>query len=205
MTTQSTEIFHILDSELFRKNTAAIVIGKGPSYDPVKYYCKYAELGGNVTSISINHKKVPDVDFVFCNDMESALSVSPYGISPLRLVLPMYPHWYKKPQGWSLEEIAPRLWYKHMIDFYYFDLFTAPKKHHNSYPVFNAKVSTYESVLTALALAGKKDIYTIGIDGGNKYHGYFDNYRLDKEAVYDYQFETENRLKQIYNLNVERL
>ena len=113
------------------------------------------------------------------------------------LVLPWYPHDRNFPGHRTLEEIANELPVLSQLNdegrLLWYDLSTAPIRH-GSGPVIQATYFSAEAALNLLALAGVRQVRSLGLVGGSAYGGAFEDLRnstllANGRANFDQQFE----------------
>jgi hypothetical protein len=152
-----------------------LILGKGPSF---RLRTRF-ELSG-YRLLSLNHavREQPvllahmiDLDVVdACGD--ALLQQARY------VVLPWYPHAENAPGARSLEQVVPtHAILRRLADegrLLWYDLSTAPRRH-GSGPVVQATYFSAEAAVSLLALAGVRQVRSLGVDGGAGYSTDFDD------------------------------
>jgi hypothetical protein len=154
-----------------------LILGKGPSY------ALRSRLDlGRFHLMSLNHAvreqpvlaaHVIDLDVV--QDCAEAIDQNAQV-----LVMPWYPHVRNGVGTRALKELAREVPILQRLEregrLLWYDLSTAPIRH-GSAPVVEATYFSAEAALNLLALAGVRQVRTLGVDGGADYSGAFEDLR----------------------------
>jgi hypothetical protein len=96
------------------------------------------------------------------------------------LVMPWYPHSANLVGRRTLEELAEELTLLRRLNaegrLLWYDLSTSPLMH-GEWPVIQATYFSAEAALNLLALAGARQVRSLGVDGGSTYSGAFEDLR----------------------------
>lgn len=162
-----------------------LVVGKGPSFDQINKVSL-----DDYSVIGLNHVmfKIPCL-------IGHAIDLDVYEL-PCReflckhLLTPWEPHINFKPGGYSLIDLMldSRLGYNDLL--YYDSSRTTKDDLKMGGPTVRVRHFGSVAVMNILAMAGVKEIFTVGIDGGNKYSHSFDKKNLlaNGRASFDSQF-----------------
>jgi hypothetical protein len=171
-----------------------LMLGKGPSFDKRTQY----DLSG-YRSLSLNHvvRETP-VDLAHAIDMDVVLACSEAIERNARaLVVPWFPHVKNAVGQKTLEQWLPEVPVLQRLSdagrLLWYDLNTSPQRH-GTKPVVRATNFSAEAGLDLLALAGVKQVRSLGVDGGTSYGQAFDDLkdltRLNNgHASYNVQFD----------------
>lgn len=152
-----------------------LVVGKGPSYQPLSSL----DLD-KILTVSLNHvcrenrvhiAHIADLD-VFEDCAEAVFHNADF------LLMPWYPHVNHAPGIRSLENLAQQPGVlREMAEagrlLYYISSLSVPEG--STEPVVTVQFFSGDAVLSLLALTGVKTVYTLGIDGGSSYSAAFDD------------------------------
>lgn len=189
-----------------------LVIGKGPSVE--KLTPALVDSYENILTINHAVKLAPcctvalmiDIDPLNDSKLESFFKSSDY------IALPFEPHVEQKPDGASLYEWIDLLPLLFDMDqqgrLLYFNFETAsstlqPAGLKDS--LIKAGFFTSEAAFHLLALAGVKEIHTIGIDGGQARSKLFTDTGVNPHGNYDAQFQNLDKLVTQYGINWRKL
>lgn len=154
--------------KLFSRTKQCCVIGKGETYSKVQTtnLSEYQTIG-------LNHvaEMIP-VDFAHCIDLD-VLS-TPFVQNCKYAILPYHPHINFKVSPRTLSELIHENDFLQELDnsgkLLWYNCSTWKGFPQNpSFPVIDAKFFSSEAVFNIVARLGIKEIYSLGIDGGNNY------------------------------------
>lgn len=183
-------------------NKPWLVVGKGPSFDKINKVNL-----DDYSVIGLNHVmfKIPclighaiDLDVY---ELPSSEFLCKY------LMTPWEPHINFKPGSNSLIDLMMdgRLGYNDIL--YYESSRTSDKRFKNGGPVVRVRHFGSVAVMNVLAMAGVKEIFTVGIDGGDSYSRSFDKKTLlaNGRKSFDSQFSEFSETSKSYGTRITPL
>jgi hypothetical protein len=171
-----------------------LMLGKGPSFALRTQFdlTRYGTLSLNhaVREQPVDVAHVIDIDVIeACGDV--------LGQNARVVVMPWYPHVGNRVGDRALDEHAREVPELRRLEsqgrLLWYDLSTSPLRHGTG-PVVEATYFSAEAALNLLAMAGVRQVRSLGVDGGAAYSGAFEDLRgstllANGRASFDLQFE----------------
>lgn len=200
-------------------NLPWLVLGKGPTFqklyddESIKadyLYGKYNVFGLNhvCSQVQCHLTNIIDLEVFSQIERKCLLNNNLVGV-----ITPFHPHLNSKVskvniykwqrENWTIQKLNIRQ------KLFFYNLSTWKGKHHPEYfsPVVRAKYFSAEAVIHLLCLLGVQEIYTLGIDGGNKYADVFGHLKplSNGRKDFDDQFKEINRTVAKFGVKYGRL
>ncbi len=175
------------------------IVGKGPSFNLNKI-----DLNFPICAINNSLASAPCyADLTVCNDWRSLQNLS--ASKSNWIATPLFHHDSVPAHEYALDfflSLAPAL-SRCGSSLAYFNHRGSSMRRSDGHGKIDCYISSVESAIEILALAGARHMRTIGIDGGSEYHFSFG--KRNYPCALDGQFEQIEKLKKKYDLTIEKL